>query len=77
MSTHNLSPREMEFAKLFACGEKIESAAAQMKCSEATVKKFRDCIYQKLNIHCVAELAHWMLFHNYVQNLFTSRNKIK
>jgi DNA-binding NarL/FixJ family response regulator len=60
-SSHHLSSRESEVAKLLALGRSNKDIAAALAISVKTVETHRRSIMQKLEISSLVELVHWAI----------------
>ena len=69
----SLSPRELEVMKLYAVGVRGRQAAKQLSVSYATVSVYRDRVFEKLHLESQADVVHFALFHNLVENKFESQ----
>lgn len=66
-TTHPLSPREKEIAKLLAEGKSNKEIAAALFISVKTVETHRRTIMQKLEISSIVELVHWAIRNGLVE----------
>jgi two-component system, NarL family, nitrate/nitrite response regulator NarL len=65
-----MSRRETQAALLLARGHSTKQVASVMGITYKTADKHRSNVYQKLGLHCTAELIHYALFQGWIPNMF-------
>ncbi len=65
----NLSDREFQVMRLMASGKTVKAIAAELSLSVKTIHTYRARLLTKMNLHSNAELIHYAITHQLVDDL--------